>query len=45
MLDPASRTGTVYRSRDDVRLLGAEDELGGGDVLPGFRVRLGDVLP
>lgn len=45
VLDPASRTGTVYRSRDDIRLLTAEDELDGGEVVPGFRMRLGDVLP
>lgn len=45
VLDPASRTGTVYRSRDDIRLLTAEDELDGADVVPGFRTPLGEVLP
>lgn len=45
VLDPASRTGTVYRSRRDIRLLTPADELDGADVVPGFRVRLGDVLP
>jgi hypothetical protein len=31
--DPAS---LVYRSPADIRLLGEDDEIEGGDVLPGF---------
>lgn len=45
VVDPGSRSAATYRSRDDVRLLGAGDELDGGDVVPGFRVRLDEVLP
>jgi Uma2 family endonuclease len=36
---------TVYRSLDEHVALGAGDLLDGGDVLPGFSVRVGDVFP
>jgi len=45
VVDPGSRTATVYRSRRDIRMLGADEILRGGDVVPGFRVTLEDVLP
>lgn len=45
VVDPSSRTATVYRSRRDAAILGEDDELEGGEVLPGFRVPLRDVLP
>jgi Uma2 family endonuclease len=45
VVDPGSRTATVYRSREKIRILGEQDELDGTDVVPGFRVRLRDVLP
>lgn len=45
LLDPESRTATVYRSRDDIRMLEAGDVLDGGEVVPGFRVALGELLP
>jgi Uma2 family endonuclease len=35
--DPRKRTVSVYRSAQDVRELGEDDELDGEDVLPGFR--------
>jgi len=44
VLDPASRTATLYRGFDDIRILTAEDELDGGDVAPGFRARVGEVM-
>jgi Uma2 family endonuclease len=44
VVDPASRTVTVYRSRDDIRLLRADDEIGGADVLPGFRCRVSELF-
>lgn len=44
VVDPGTRTVTVYRSRNDIRLLGEDDELDGGDVLPGFRVAVGDLF-
>lgn len=40
VIDPSSRTATTYRTCGEARLLGAEDALEGGDVLPGFRLPL-----
>ena len=45
VVDPASRTATVYRSRNDIRIVTDDEALDGDDVLPGFRVVLGEVLP
>jgi Uma2 family endonuclease len=45
VIDPRSRTATVYRSRADIRVLREDEILEGGDVLPGFSVRLDEVLP
>ncbi|MGH7572562.1 MAG: Uma2 family endonuclease [Gemmatimonadota bacterium] len=44
VVDPGSRTVTVYRSRDDVRWLTREEELDGEPMLPGFRLRLSDLF-
>jgi Uma2 family endonuclease len=40
VIDPSSRTVTVYRSPSDIRVLRDAEELDGGDVLPGFRLPL-----
>lgn len=45
VVDPRSRTATVYRSREDIRILTEEEFLDGGDVVPGFAVVLKDILP
>ncbi len=37
IVEPTTRTVYVYRSPRDVQALGEEDELGGEDVMPGFR--------
>ncbi|MGH7543072.1 MAG: Uma2 family endonuclease [Gemmatimonadota bacterium] len=37
VVEPRGRTVTVYRSRDDIRILTSSQEIEGGDVLPGFR--------
>jgi Uma2 family endonuclease len=42
--DPSSRTITVYRSRDEIRLIPADGELDGGDVLPGFRCKASELF-
>ncbi len=34
----------VYRADGSVQQLGPDDEVEGGDVLPGFRMRVGDLL-
>ncbi|HWS55348.1 MAG TPA: hypothetical protein VN228_14520 [Pyrinomonadaceae bacterium] len=41
---PRRRTVEIYRSPSDVRILGGEDTLGGGDVLPGFGLRLSELF-
>ena len=45
IVDPESRTAEIWRSDGSRSLLRAEDSLDGEDVLPGFRCRLGDLLP
>jgi Uma2 family endonuclease len=42
VVDPSARTVTVYRSRQDVRILGDEEEIDGGAVLPGFSCRVSE---
>jgi Uma2 family endonuclease len=44
VVNPRGRTVTVYRSPEDIRVLTAKDTLDGGDVLPGFTVRVGDLF-
>ncbi len=45
VVDPRSRTATVYRSRHDVEIVAEDEHLDGGDVLPGLRLSLASVLP
>jgi Uma2 family endonuclease len=42
VLDPPLRTATVYRSRDDIRVLTAGETLDLGDVVPGWSARVGE---
>lgn len=42
VLDPPLRTATVYRARDDVRILTADEPLDLTDVVPGFAPPVGD---
>ena len=44
VLYPATRTAIVYRSLDDVTNLTADDFLDGGDVVPGFACRVGELF-
>lgn len=37
VIEPATRTVYVYRARRDVQALGEQDDLTGGEALPGFR--------
>lgn len=41
-VDPAARTATVHRPGAAPTTLAADDEIDGGDVLPGFRCRVAD---
>lgn len=42
---PRTRSVAVYRPGGDFRLLGPEDMIDGGDVLPGFQCRVSDFFP
>lgn len=42
--DPAARAVSVYRPGGDRRVLAADEFLDGGDVLPGFRVRVAELF-
>jgi len=44
VVDPGSRSVTVYRARDHVQWLTGDDDLEGEPVLPGFRLRLSEVF-
>ena len=41
-VDPKARTVRVYTARSDFTTLKAEDDLDGGDVLPGFRLAIAE---
>ena len=42
--DPALRVVTVYRSREAIRILAGGDALDGADVVPGWRLPLGEIF-
>lgn len=42
VVDPVRRTATVYRTRDDIRVREAGEELDLGDVVPGWSPRVGE---
>jgi len=44
LIDPAAQRAAAYRSMTVVVELGLDDALDGGDVLPGFRCSLGELL-
>ncbi len=44
LVEPQTRTVTVYKSLDDARILLREDTLDGGDVLPGFALPLANLF-
>ena len=41
VLDPRRRTAVVYRTGAQPQTLSSEDEIDGGEVLPGFHVKVG----
>lgn len=45
LIDPEERTVTVYSTFETARILSEDEELDGGDVLPGFRVPVRELLP
>lgn len=44
IVDPNKRTVNVYTAPDDFETLGESDTLTGGDVLPGFTLKLADLF-
>jgi len=44
VVDPQTRTVTVYRTRREISVLTEAEMLDGSPVLPGFQVRVGDLL-
>jgi Uma2 family endonuclease len=44
VLAPPLRTATVYRARDDIRILTEEEQLHLADVVPGWSARVGDLF-
>lgn len=42
VVEPRGRTVTVYRSRDEIRILTVGQEIEGGEVLPGFRIEVSE---
>ena len=45
LVEPETRMVHVYRSPQQVEVLGTEDDLDGGDVLPGFRTPVQHLFP
>ena len=44
VVDPSLRQVTVYRSLQDIKIFSAEENLDGGEVLPGFRVKVAAIF-
>jgi Uma2 family endonuclease len=44
VVEPAKKRVIVYGARGEVSVLGESDVVDGGDVLPGFSVRAGDLI-
>lgn len=44
VVEPRTRTVTVYRSEREIRILHEGDELDGGAVIPGFGLRVGEIF-
>jgi Uma2 family endonuclease len=44
VVDPRTRTVTVYRSRSEIVVLGASETIDGGDLLPDFRLPVGELF-
>ncbi|MBI3896371.1 MAG: Uma2 family endonuclease [Acidobacteria bacterium] len=44
VVDPGTKTVTVYYSLQDAKILTADQELDGGNVLPGFRAKMTELF-
>jgi Uma2 family endonuclease len=44
VIDPRTSTAVLYKSLTDVDEIGIDEDLDGGEVIPGFRCRLREIL-
>jgi Uma2 family endonuclease len=44
VVEPRRKTATVYRSRDDIRILTEGDAIDGADVVPGWRLPVSEIF-
>ena len=44
VVDPATQTVTVYRSLQDVRIVSSDQQLDGGEAVPGFQCKVSDLF-
>ena len=44
IVEPVTKTVTVYRSHHDVKVLVADQELDGEEVIPGFRIKASEIF-
>ena len=44
VVDPATQTVTVYRSLQDVRIVSSDQQLEGGEAVPGFQCKVADLF-
>jgi Uma2 family endonuclease len=44
VVDPATRTVTVYRSLQDVRIVSSDQQLEGGEAVPGFQCKVSELF-
>ena len=44
VVEPARKVVTVYRSREDIRILAGDEVVDGADVLPGWRLPVAEVF-
>lgn len=42
VVEPRGRTVTIYRSREEIRILTSNQEIEGAEVLPGFRIEVSE---
>lgn len=44
VVEPKRKTATVYRSREDIRILTEGDSIDGADVVPGWRLPVAEIF-
>ena len=44
VVEPVRKIVTVYRSREDIRVLSTDEALDGADVVPGWRLPIAEIF-